>query len=133
MGIKAYNTKQRASLLRVFEENRDKCFSAKELIRSPEINLGEATVYRALSKFVEEGKIKKYISSDSDGAMYQYNDRNSQCNSHFHLKCIECGVLIHMDCHLMDSIKEHIKKEHFFTVDNAKTTLYGVCDKCNTI
>ena len=131
MEVKSYNTKQRASLLKIFEDNPEKCFSAKELIRNPEVSLGEATVYRTLSKFVEEGKLKKYISSDSDGAMYQYSGDNPHCGSHFHLKCVECGVLIHMDCHLMDSFKEHIKKEHFFTVDNAKTTLYGICDNCN--
>lgn len=131
MEIKAYNTKQRSSIMKIFEENPEKCFSAKELIKNPEISLGEATVYRTLSKFVEEGKIKKYISQDQDGATYQYNSASPQCNNHFHLKCVECGVLIHMDCHLMDSIKKHIKEEHCFLVDNTKTTLYGLCDKCN--
>ncbi|MBR5507043.1 MAG: transcriptional repressor [Clostridia bacterium] len=130
METKGYNTKQRASLLNIFKESPQKCFSAKEIIRMPDVNLGEATVYRTLSKFEKEGLIKKYIGTDSDGALYQYSENNSECQHHFHLKCTDCGVLIHMDCHLMDSFKNHIKEEHKFSVDSGKTTLYGLCDKC---
>ncbi len=132
MESKGYNTKQRTSLLNVFKESPDKCFSAKELIRMPGISLGEATVYRTLSKFEKEGLIKKYIGSNSEGAMYQYSDNQEHCQHHFHLKCTDCGVLIHMDCHLMDSFQKHIKDEHNFAVDSGKTTLYGLCDKCNS-
>lgn len=126
----SYKTKQRSSLLKFFEDNKDKCYTAKELIKNPEIDLGEATVYRVLSKFVSEGMLKKYMSPDSDGAFYQYNSDSPECSSHFHLKCTQCGTVFHMDCHLMDSIKLHIQDEHAFTIDNSKTILYGLCNKC---
>lgn len=128
-----YNTKQRSTLLNFFENNKDSCFTAKDIIKNPEIDLGEATVYRVLAKFVEDGTLKKYASQGSEGAYFQYNSSSPECNSHFHLKCTQCGTLFHMDCHLMDSIKEHIKDEHSFTIDNSKTTLYGICDNCNNI
>ncbi|MBE7049772.1 MAG: transcriptional repressor [Ruminococcaceae bacterium] len=131
METRGYNTKQRMSLLNIFKECPQKCFSAKELIRMPEVNLGEATVYRTLSKFEKEGLIKKYIGSNSEGALYQYSENQEECNHHFHLKCTGCGTLIHMDCHLMDSFKDHIKDEHKFFLDIGKTTLYGLCDNCN--
>jgi len=129
-----YNTKQRLNLIQFFKNNPGECFSAKEIIKNPEISLGEATIYRSLSKFVSEGKLKKYISPDGEGAFYQYNDNalNPACNDHFHLKCISCGTLVHMDCELMGSIKEHIDKEHGFSIDNSKTTLYGLCSKCKS-
>ncbi len=127
-----YNTKQRLSLLQFFENNQNECFSAKEIIKNPAITLGEATIYRSLSKFVREGKLKKYISPDGDGAFYQYNTDAPECNSHFHLKCVSCGNLVHMDCDLMNSIREHIDKEHGFAIDNSKTTLYGLCSNCKS-
>ena len=127
-----YNTKQRLSLLQFFENNPSKCFSAKEIMKNPEITLGEATIYRSLSKFVNEGKLKKYISPDGEGSFYQYNTRTPDCNGHFHLKCLSCGTLVHMDCDLMSSISEHIDKEHGFSIDNSKTTLYGLCSKCKS-
>lgn len=131
MDNKSYNTRQRSSLLSFFENHKDSCFTAKELIQNKDINLGEATIYRSLAKFTDDGTLKKFISSDSDAAFYQYNPGSEECSLHFHLKCMQCGILIHMDCSLMSEIKEHIKSEHAFTIDNSKTTLYGLCDKCS--
>ncbi|MBE7051099.1 MAG: transcriptional repressor [Ruminococcaceae bacterium] len=131
MEAKTYKTRQRSSLLKFFEEHKDSCFTAKELIKNVDISLGEATIYRSLAKFEKDGTIRKFISPGSDGAFYQYSGENKECSSHFHLKCTSCGTLIHMDCQLMNEIKTHISLEHNFTIDNAKTTLYGLCDRCN--
>ena len=132
MQNKKYKTKQRSILLDFFEKNTDKCFSAKELIKNEDINLGEATIYRSLSKFVDEGLIKKFISPDSDGALYQYNRCENACSSHFHLKCVVCGSLFHMECDMMNEITYHIKEHHNFKIDNSKTVLYGLCNECDS-
>ncbi|MBR2404693.1 MAG: transcriptional repressor [Clostridia bacterium] len=132
MTTKNYNTKQRSSLLQFFEQNKDSCFTAKELIKNDSITLGEATIYRSLAKFEKDGLLKKFISPGGDGAFYQYNAHSEACNSHFHLKCTACGELFHMDCSLMNELKKHIKAEHCFTIDNSKTTIYGLCDSCNS-
>lgn len=131
MNSKSYNTRQRSSLLNFFEQHKDSCFTAKELAENKDINLGEATIYRSLAKFENEGMLKRFISPDSGAAFYQYNTGGEDCCSHFHLKCTSCGMLFHMDCSLMNEIKNHIKSEHSFTIDNTKTTLYGICDKCS--
>lgn len=129
---KHYKTKQRNTLLDFFKENSNTCFTAKELIKNPAINLGEATVYRTLARFVAEGSLKKYISSPAEGAYYQYNDECEECKSHFHLKCTGCGTLFHMDCDFMNEMKKHIEQSHSFVVDNSQTTLYGRCSNCMT-
>ena len=131
MDSKSYKTRQRDKLLDFFKENPDKCFLAKDIIKNEKIDLGEATIYRSLSKFVSDGILKKFISPDGDGSYYQYNPKNSQCKKHFHLKCTECGKLFHMDCSFMEKMCNHILESHDFYLDNSKTTLYGICGDCN--
>lgn len=130
MDSKIYKTKQREKLLGFFKENKDKCFLAKDIIKNSEITLGEATIYRALSSFAKRGVLKKFISPGGGGAYYQYNECEDKCSSHFHLKCVKCGTLFHMDCSFMLDMANHIKDEHGFSVDNSKTTLYGTCKNC---
>ena len=130
MDNKKYNTKQKNELLEFFKENSDGCFLAKDIIKNSSITLGEATIYRTLARFVEEGLLKKFISPNGSGAYYQYNKHSHECNSHFHLKCVKCGTLYHMDCSFLKDMTDHINSEHGFNVDNSKTTLYGVCKNC---
>ncbi len=131
MDNKSYNTKQRSQLLDYLANHKEKCFSAKELIKNEEIKLGEATIYRTLAKFVGDGTVKKFISPGSDGALYQYNSDTDECSSHFHLKCIACGELIHMECAMMQEITDHVRLHHGFVIDNSKSVLYGLCTICS--
>ena len=130
MDNKSYKTKQRESLLEFFKENKESCFLAKDIIKNAGLSLGEATIYRALSRFVDEGLLKKFISEGGGGSYYQYNEGKNECASHFHLKCTKCGTLFHMDCTFLKDMTKHINLEHGFNVDNSKTTLYGICKNC---
>lgn len=131
MDNKKYNTRQKNELLEFFKENKNSCFLAKDIIKNSSVSLGEATIYRTLSRFVEEGVLKKFISPEGSGAYYQYNECTDHCDCHFHLKCVKCGTLIHMDCDFMAHMTDHIKDEHGFFVDNSRTTLYGTCKNCS--
>lgn len=127
MSEKRYLTKPRKMILSLFETHPDASFSAKEIIENPEITVGEATVFRCLSHLTAKGFLKKYDSAE--GALYQYN-RKGECDHHFHLKCLACGKIIHLDCELMTTIGEHIAKDHRFTVDISRTVIYGRCADC---
>ena len=124
----SYNTKQRDEIVEFFNRHREGCFTAKELITSGEISVGEATVYRTLSRLANQGVLKRY-TGDGGGATYQLNE-SERCDSHFHLKCERCGTLIHMDCGFMAEMKKHIEQSHSFTVDIGKTVIYGLCGEC---
>ncbi len=124
----SYNTKQRDEIVEFFSKHRGDCYTAKDLIHSGEISVGEATVYRTLSKLANQGVLKRY-TGDGAGASYQLNE-SEKCDSHFHLKCEKCGQLIHMDCTFMADMKKHIEKSHDFTVNIGKTVIYGLCGKC---
>ena len=90
--------------------------------------MGEATVYRTLTKLANQGVLKRF-TGDGSGACYQLMDEQ-KCCSHFHLKCDRCQRLIHMDCGFMKEMQQHIEKEHGFAVDVGRTVIYGLCDRC---
>lgn len=128
MSDKSYRTKQRDSIYSFFVAHPDACLSARDIIENPEIEVGEATVFRCLTHLSAEGKIKKYIGAGG-GALYQLN-RAEACNSHFHLKCLICGEIIHLDCSMMQSVEAHIAEDHDFVVDVSRTVIYGFCRTC---
>lgn len=122
-----YKTKQRDLILAYFEERPDAYITAKELIENTAV--GEATVYRALAKFVQDGAVRKLVKQDSDGTCYQYRP---ECAAHssFRLKCVDCGKSIRLECGFAQDMERHIRAEHSFSVDCAKTVIYGRCQRC---
>lgn len=126
---RSYHTRQRNLVYDFFRSNPDGCFAVRDLLECHDISVGTATIYRTLSKLVEEGKLKKFSDSGGNGAYYQLN-ASETCQYHFHLKCIRCGALIHMDCEMMEELQKHIAKDHGFTVDSGKSILYGLCSGC---
>lgn len=126
-----YKTKQRDEILSFFAENRDKCFTAKDVCSN--VKAGEATVFRTIAKLTEEGLLNRFTSgSGRECSYYQYN---GCCHSadHIHLKCNKCGKLIHMDCEFIGKLLSHFMEEHSFTVDSGKTVIYGCCKSCTEV
>lgn len=128
MEQKRYQTKQRKALLDFFEKHPHEAFSASDII-SVGLGIGEATVYRALSKLADEGRLNKIISNAADGAKYQYHPHKA-CEGHFHLRCTKCGETVCADCSFMADMGKHLGLDHGFTVDAKKTVIYGVCKSC---
>jgi Fur family ferric uptake transcriptional regulator len=81
---------------------------------------------------VDAGTVRKYTIEEGKCACYQYvgDSEYNHCCEHYHLKCSECGKLLHVSCEFMDEINEHIKNEHNFIIDNSKTVFYGICKEC---
>lgn len=130
MGIKMaetkYKTKQRDEILRFFMDNEDKCFTAREVCAG--VKAGEATVFRTISSLVADGRLKRYSGGRGEGAYYQFNSCTAA--DHIHLKCLECGKLIHMDCSFMADVLDHFREHHGFIVNCEKTVIYGLCEAC---
>lgn len=127
--MKAYHTRPKELLTDFFSSNKDKCFSSREIIDSG-LGIGEATVYRLLSKLTEEGTLTKSVAGDGKSSLYRFNERND-CHDHIHLKCLKCGDIIHMECDTFHHLESHIEAEHDFLIDNSHTVIYGKCKKCS--
>ena len=127
-----YKTKQKKQLAEFFKNNTSKQLSVNEIVMGVCPNgTGKSTVYRLISKMVEDGLLIRLRGDDGKSILYQYAGEGTGCAEHFHLKCTECGKLIHLDCDLFDKVGNHIKEEHQFIIDTKKTVLYGLCTDCN--
>jgi Fur family ferric uptake transcriptional regulator len=129
----SYKTKQRDQILDCLIKNKDRHITADEIIydlNQEKPLVGKTTVYRYLDKLVSQGCVRRYFIEGGKSACYQYMEQNSACNTHFHLKCVDCGQLFHLECEYMGQMDSHIRDHHDFDVDHSKTVLYGRCGKC---
>ena len=126
-----YQTKQKRQLIDYFKNNHRKPFSMNEIMDKvcPD-GKGKSTIYRIMSQLTDSGELIK-MQDDSKTVLYQYVGEGTDCCSHFHLKCSQCGNLIHLDCEHIDTISQHIFDEHNFILDMKKTVFYGICKDCS--
>lgn len=128
-----YNTTNNKIILEHLSNNKDLILSVDDIMfyfKTQNINIGISTIYRILDKFVLNGKVKKYVTSDSKKAMYQYIDSIDNCKQHFHFRCNECKKVLHVDCNNVIDIVEHIINKHNFYIDLSQTIFYGTCSSC---
>lgn len=128
-----YRTKQREAILRYLKSSSSKHVSIDDVLnflRADGEKVGRTTIYRYMEKLTEEGILRKYFIEEGAGACYQYIDQELGCEEHFHLKCLKCGKLIHVECDYLSHIGAHILEEHEFQIDNTKTVFYGTCGEC---
>lgn len=128
-----YHTRQRDQILQYLIAHQNAHVTAEQIathLRSRQFSIGKATIYRYLDKLVSQGRVRKFYLEEGAGACYQYIDEAGQCQEHFHLKCVDCGVLIHLHCDTLSQIHEHIRQEHGFIVDPSRTVFYGQCAAC---
>ena len=123
-----YSTRQREQIMDYLSELADAHVTADELMER--LCLGKATVYRTLDRLVQQNVVRRYQLGGRQGACYQYVTDDG-CHHHFHLKCVGCGRLIHVECQLLDQTSRHIAEHHDFEVDQSKTVFYGLCRQCS--
>ena len=124
-----YNTEKRAEILAYLEKNG----SAPKTI--PEIcsavlsgEGGQSTVYRIVSKLVDEGSLRKISDSKTRGVTYQYI-HSGHCAEHLHLKCRECGEMLHLGEETSHAFESRLLKEAGFSLDEG-ALIYGKCRDC---
>lgn len=128
-----YKTRQRELILNYLIENRDAHITADNVadhLKSRGTPIGKATIYRYLDKLVEQNAVRKYPLGNGASACYQYVEETSGCMAHYHLMCVSCGKLIHMECKNLNDFFCHLQAEHSFKADPARTIVYGECSEC---
>lgn len=136
-GKSAYKTKQQELLLCYLEEHKGLHFTAEDVrahFAQKEISMGTATIYRHLERMVAEGSLNKYVIDEHSAACFEYTgcqgDGKSKKEQHFHLKCEQCGALIHLECEELCQIRTHLFKNHGFILNPLRTVFWGLCASC---
>ena len=135
-GVKRRNTKQKSIILDYLKSNKDKHLTAEEIVdnlKSSNLKVGKATVYRLLNNLTEEGTLRKYVLSDNLCSCYQYVGDIEECNRHYHLVCDDCGKVSHCDNANMNKLAQSISQKDSFDLNLQKIILYGKCNKCTSI
>ena len=88
----------------------------------------KSTVYRLIARLCDEGEIRRIPRGGERGAYYQAMT-GEPCLRHLHLKCLSCGLLIHLDENESRRIAS-VALGRNFTVDGKKTMLFGYCGSC---
>ena len=128
-----YKTHQKEMLLEFLRKNPDTPYSVEELASALEKEYedapGKSTVYRLIGQLVDKGTVKRFVKGNSRQFLYQLAG-GEECHHHLHLKCTECGKLLHMGHELSEKVLANILGENDFTVEPDSTTLFGCCKDC---
>lgn len=130
--VKGYETGPRKRLLEFLKAHCDEQFSAAaiaERISDAEgAGISLSSVYRNIDKLVQEGSVRRFEGEDGKKSLYQYI--GGECSEHLHLKCTECGRIIHVDERTTEALLHTALDSSDFSIDEKKTLLFGVCGEC---
>ena len=128
-----YKTHQKELLLSFLSSHRESLLSVDEI--GAELSAacpdapGKSTVYRLIGRLYEEGRLRRFERGNSRTFVYQLVE-DEECHRHLHLKCTECGRLLHMNHEQSEKILEEILGDSNFAVSQEDTTLFGTCCIC---
>lgn len=128
-----YNTEQKKLLLDFLEKNHDSSYTIEEItneLKARGATVGKSTVYRLMTRLVEEKRVKRQLSDGSRKAIYRIT-LDSHCHNHLHLQCIKCGKVLHLDEEVSDKLLDTVKQINNFSVSEEDTVLMGKCSDCN--
>lgn len=128
-----YKTKQRSLIMKCLKQNSENAYTVDEIeliLKNTGSAIGKTTIYRYVKSLEQSGFVRRFVPEDKKSATYQFVEHSENCKTHIHLKCINCGKLIHLECDIVNDMCSHIMLNHGFSVDKSKTTVLGLCEQC---
>jgi Fur family transcriptional regulator, ferric uptake regulator len=125
MGLKA--TFPRLKILELFEKSQVRHLTAEDVYRllmAENIDIGMATVYRALTQFEQAGLLERH-HFESGKAVFEINAGQH----HDHLVCVNCGRVEEFFDPEIESRQNRIAQERGFAIQEHALYLYAECHK----
>lgn len=120
---------QQKDCVRQILENADGPVSISQIFESASKNLpriGIATVYRIVSKMLEEGEIQKVEIPGSGTVHYEVSEISKH---HHHFFCSKCNKTFDLaKCPLPENLNKFALPG--FHIETHELTLYGTCANC---
>ena len=123
IGLKA--TFPRMKILELFDKAEGKHLTADDVYRlllSDNMDIGLATVYRALTQFEQAGLLERH-HFESGKAVFE----KKAMQHHDHLVCIHCGHVEEFHDEEIERRQKRIAKERGFTIQAHAMYLYVEC------
>lgn len=129
-----YNTEQKKLLLEFLESNSDNSYTVDEIVealckRAGAKAPGRSTVYRLMTALVEEKRVRRFSGEGSRRFLYRII-ADDHCRTHLHLKCLQCGRILHLDRATSSALLDQVNKVKGFSVSEEETLLFGNCAEC---
>lgn len=122
----SYQTQQKTALLSFLEQNAERQFTIDEILSAMgEIAPAKSTAYRLIKKLCDDGQVRRFTREGTASSVYQLAGKCC-CSEHLHIKCVDYGLLIHLDNAACDALA----KTTGFVIDDEKSMLYGHCANC---
>lgn len=129
-----YKTKQMTELLAYLKSRQGSHVTVNDIcsyFTRQGIPVGTTTIYRRLERMVEQGEVAKYVVDGTSSACFEYVGTKEQTAAAcYHCKCEKCGKLIHLQCHEVEELRQHMMEHHGFEMNSRRTVFYGICSAC---
>jgi Fur family ferric uptake transcriptional regulator len=123
-------TEQRVRIAQVLFSTH-KHVNVEEIIarlRSDDLVVGKATVYRTLDLLVQSGLVREHDFGEGF-KRYEYLAGPAD---HEHLICERCGKLIEFTSAEIDELKRELERAHNFQARYHRLEVYGLCEDCRS-
>lgn len=121
-----YQTDGKRQLLAFLKAHASTPCTVEEIAAA--LPVGKSTLYRLMSQLVEDGTVRRFVKGNSRRFTYQILG-GEDCHQHLHLKCVDCGRMVHLDHDITAFVEERLKRHHF-AADERTTMLFGRCESC---
>ncbi len=120
------NTRQKEIVLKTLCElkTHPTILELYQAVLHKDASIGQATVYRNVSKLVEEGKIQKVLTKD--GVTHYDGD----CRNHSHFMCNSCHRLFDLYGVNTNNLIKAVRKSSCFIISNTYVLFEGICEEC---
>lgn len=138
-----YQTRQKKMLVEFLNAHHNKQYTIDEIVAQmtaehlrggesdeDEKLPGKSTVYRIMNQLVDEGLVRRFSEGGGSRQFLYQAMESSGCRYHFHLKCVRCGKLIHLDDELSLAFEQAVRDKFAFFVDEGQTMIFGSCEEC---
>lgn len=131
--MQGYQTEQKRLLFSYLQSHADEAFSMQALCAvMAGCGVGRSTVYRLIRQMCQDGQVRQLPPGEGRRSIaYQYLSGGSACRRHLHLRCLQCGRVLHADDTLTAAIEKQLLASQGFTLDEGQAILPGLCSHCH--
>jgi Fur family ferric uptake transcriptional regulator len=123
-------THQRALIWDALLRAEGRHLAAREIadaVQAAAAGLHQATIYRTLDVFVEDGLVRRTDFGDGR-ALYEIAAEHR----HHHVVCTSCGAVQHVHDESVRPALARVEAESGFVLSDDELTFYGVCAACRS-
>lgn len=125
-------TKQKMDFRRFLEANREREMTVAEMaegLRKSGIEMGIATVYRAVKRLEKEGVLTRIINVNGETS-YKYAEQDNSIRSIQRIFCQGCGKTEDIGYAVTDNFERRISGISGYAITDRQLIFYGFCENC---